>query len=322
MARAQFRSDENQKRADLIMTELIECYDAGGTNIRGALIDKINHKNIVALKTCNTARGNPKRFIEQIVGLSSLLRKAMSPTDKVIAISVGLPGPVDKGILLGSAPMQIRSTFDVTSELRKHFSEPVYVENDLKTAVRAELDLGIGRQVKNFYLLTISTGIGVGIVVGGRAISSGMSGEFGHCILERDARKANKCGCGRYGCWGAMSSGYGIELTARKELGRKLSVKEFFDIYEKGDQKAKTIVEKIRDYNAHGIGNMLNAFCVDVIVVMGSVGLKQFERIIPSKKEIRKYTVNKIPKIIKTKLGDTIGLLGAYMIAREKNLGR
>ncbi len=293
---------------------MIECYDVGGTNINGSLIDK--QGNIIVSQSCKTIRGNPIEFVKQIKRLSSSLR-VHSPKN-IDAVSLGLPGPVENGILIESPPMKLHSRLDLISELNKDIKEPIYIDNDLKTAIRAELCLGIGRRVKNFYLLTISTGIGTGIVLDRKLLTGGTYGEFGHCILERDANKANECGCGRRGCWVAMSSGYGIEITAEKKFKKHLTVEDLFEMYNIGDTKVREIVRKVRDYNAHGIGNMVNAFPVDVIVVMGSIGLNQFKTIIPSPEEISRYTINKIPEIVPTKLGDTIGLLGAYMLAREK----
>ena len=68
----------------------------------------------------------------------------------------------------------------------------------------------------------------------------------------------------------------------------------------------------MRSANAQGIGMMVNALEMEGIVVMGSLGIKQFETIIPSQKEIEKYTINPIPTIVKTELGDNIGLKGIY----------
>ena len=183
--------------------------------------------------------------------------------------------------------------------------------------MRAESKLGIGKNTSNFCLLTISTGIGAGLVLNGKVLG-GVSGEFGHCVLERDVSKANRCSCGRLGCWGAMASGQGIDLTIKKEFNHSLTVKGLFESYESGDRKAKEIVDNIKDYNAHGIGNILNALPVDAVVLMGSIGLQQFHHIIPPLEQIGRYTINKIPNIMPTPLGDNVGLLGAYILACEK----
>ena len=85
---------------------------------------------------------------------------------------------------------------------------------------------------------------------------------------------------------------------------------------------ADVIISDARRYNAAGIGTMINAFPVDAIIVMGSVGLKQFSKIIPGEEEVREHTINPFPKILKTKLGDRIGVLGAYVHATNYKLSK
>lgn len=291
--------------------KVVECYDIGGTNIRGALVN--NKPEIVSSKSIKTIRGDPKKFLEQILEVSSFLRDSK---EEVTAVSIGVPGPVIDGVMQSSPPLHLNNPLDLSSQLNKKIKEPIYVDNDLNAAARAELHMGIGKEVNNFHLLTIGTGIGVGIIINGKVLG-GACGEFGHDVLERNQKLANRCSCGKIGCWVAMASGYGIEQTAKKEIG-EISSERLFEIYKSGDSTAKKIVEGVRDYNAHGIGNMLNAFPTDAIVVMGSVGLKQFDAIIPTAQEIKKYTINKVPKIVPTKLGDEIGIFGAYFLSKEK----
>jgi len=293
--------------------EVIECYDVGGTNIRGALVAS-DSPEIILSKSIKTVRGNPKKILKQILEISAFLRDSK---EKVIAVSLGVPGPVVDGVMQKSPPLQLSNPLDFSSELNKEIKEPIYVDNDLNAAAMAELHMGIGKQVKNFNLLTMSTGIGVGIVIDGR-ILGGACGEFGHNVLERNPKLANKCSCGNTGCWVAMASGYGIGQIASKEIGR-MTARDLFELYRSGNPIAKRIVERARDYNAHGIGNILNAFPTDALVIMGSMGLNEFNHIIPPVKEIKKYTINKIPKIIPTKLGEEIGIFGTYFVAKEKN---
>ena len=281
---------------------LIEVYDVGGTLIRGAvgyLREKVTFLEKVQEPT-------EKDFCAQIRRLSPNLRKAHKPD----LVSIIVPGPVKEGVLLKAPPLGITSPININYELSS-FDKKVYVGNDLNAAVQAELSEGIGKYVENFYLLTISTGIGAGIVLNGIPVS-GTSGEFGHNVIERYWGLHIECGCGNYGCWGSMCSGKGIEMLARKFIHKRLTPKEVFGLDEIGNRDAKDLISKVRDYNAQGIGMMVNAFEVDKIAVMGSIGLKQFDKIIPSKEEISRYTVNKIPDIIPTSLGDDIGLIGAY----------
>ena len=128
--------------------EVIECYDIGGTNIRGALVASDRPK-IILSKSIRTTRNNPKKLCKQILEISTYLRNFK---EKVIAVSLGVPGPVIDGIMQKSPPLQISNPLDFSSELNKEIKEPIYVDNDLNAAARAELYMGIGKKVKNLRL--------------------------------------------------------------------------------------------------------------------------------------------------------------------------
>lgn len=290
---------------------LIECYDIGGTNLRGAIFDSEADK-ILTEKIIETKKGNIEIFLKQIKDVSDFLRANVNSND-IKNIVLGVPGPVENNIILGLPPLQIKEKIDIISKLTEiGVKQNIYALNDIDAAVLAEKHFGEGQDLKSLCLVTISTGIGAGTIIDGKIIPGG---EYGHNILERDGPI---CSCGRKGCWVALSSGYAIEKAAEKIYGRKISSKEFFKLYEFGDKKVKELVKKIRDYNAHGFGNIVNAVCVDKIIIMGSVGLEQFDKIIPSKEEIKAYAINKIPDIVSTKLGKNIGLLGAYVFGKNK----
>ncbi|MBN2202816.1 MAG: ROK family protein [Candidatus Aenigmarchaeota archaeon] len=285
------------------MANLIECYDVGGTNIRGAIFESSG--KVLMTSRCKTIRKNKLSFIKQIEKMSELLRKSISKNCKIKLVTIALPGYVEKNILINAPVFGIKN-LDVAKKLKRKIKEPIFIINDVKAATRAELKFGIGKTTKNFYVLTISTGIGSGLVLDKKVVNN-FYGEFGHDVLERDPKKARLCNCKKKGCWQAMASGYALEKIKKPNE----SWKDFY-------KKNKKITKQVRDYNAHGIGNMLNAFSVDKIVIMGSMGIEQFKKIVPNRKEIEKYTYIKVPEIVPTKLGDTIGLLGAYIFALEK----
>lgn len=283
--------------------KVIECYDVGGTQIRGAIFK--NGKEIFSKTTAT----NKYHFISQIEKLS----KDLSRCGKSSVVSIGVPGPIADGIVLAAPPLGLKKQLNIKSKLENALNKKVFVENDLNLAVKAELHYGYGRIYKNFYLLTLSTGIGSGIVLEGEPLH-GSLGEFGHTVLNLDSKDI--CICGHKGCWAAYSSGAGIEKRYYCLAGKKASCDEVFNLSSK-KEIAKQIVSDARLYNAAGIGAMINAFQVDAIIIMGSLAMNQFSRIIPSKDKIKKFTINKIPEIIPTKLGDQIGILGAYIHAKD-----
>lgn len=283
---------------------IIECFDIGGTNIRGVLIEDGKIKGSVYIEA--SIRNDPGALIQQIQKISKTIRGRETDLDveKIRAVSIGVPGPVEGDIMFGSKPLEIEERVNFPYRLKDYFKIPVLLENDMNMAVNAELAMGVGKQTKNFCLVTISTGIGVGLVVNGQIYNR--KTEIGHSVIEKDFDVANPCQ-GHSGCWGAQASGDGIKKTLEK-LGAKIEVAKIFE-----DPAYTSLVQLVKEYNAHGFGILVNAYDPEKIVIMGSVGIKQFDRIIPDKKSIAKYTlVQTIPDVEPTLIGGDIGLYGAY----------
>ncbi len=287
---------------------LIECIDIGGTHTRCALI---SNEIIRAEKSILTPKEGMPVVLQVIESLSHELRAHVK--EKVIHTCIGFPGPIQNDILLNSAPLGVTREVDL-APWKNHFDNPVQFENDLNLAIHAELAQGVGKNTRNFFLLTLSTGIGAGIVWNGK-IMEGSVGEFGHTTLD-SSPAALECACGRKGCWCTHSSGKGMEEKAPQMAGKKYTAVEIFAA--KKEAWAAQLIRDAKRFNAIGIGNMLNALPVDAIVIMGSLGVNQFNEIIPTKEEISQHTVNPVPTITKTQLSDAIGVWGAYYVGKNK----
>ena len=293
------------------MSRLIECYDIGGTQLRGVIIH--NHEMIDSPIIKNSPIGSIDKLVESIFNISKELRAPLLSNQKVDTVVLGFPGPVTGNYLDCSPPLNLSSRVDVIKKLSVSFKEDILIENDLNIAARGEIHKGVGKKKSNFCLITISTGIGVAAVFDGRVFDRRT--ELGHSILIPNDETAYACGDHK-GCWVAHASGLGIEnLISSEKLNTDVS--GFFE-----NVNNRKIFRKIRDINAQGIGNTINAYDPDAIIIMGSIGLNQFDKIIPSSSELESYTINRpIPSIIKTKLGNDIGLWGAYYFGLEKSYG-
>ncbi|MDP1694329.1 MAG: ROK family protein [Candidatus Woesearchaeota archaeon] len=288
---------------------LIEVYDVGGSKLRGAFA-MLTSRVLLLERMEEPTRPD---FYNQILEMSPKLRKTSVPS----CVSVSVPGPVDGKTLIKVPQLNLSNPINLEEKLSS--LGPIHVENDVNAAAYAELNEGIGKEYNNFYVLTLSTGIGAGIVLNGNVIG-GNSGEFGHCVLETDPQKlvfVEKCGCKNKGCWCSFSSGNGLSYLAGLFVEKGLDCEDLFYKAKRGNESAKKIIKEAREYNAHGIGNMVSALDVEAISIMGSLGLNQFDLIIPSKQEISKYTLNNVPKITKTKFGEDIGLIGAFYSAKS-----
>lgn len=278
---------------------LIECFDVGGTSIRGAMIE---NEKILFQKTIPSTQNGFSALVSLIKNLSNEIRSGAQKSN-VDCTVIGLPGPIQENILLNSGPLGILSPTPL-NPLLEAFPNRVKIENDLNLAVKAEFFRGQGMGLDSFYLLAISTGMGAGLVWDQKVVE-GTMGEFGHMILDAQPT-APACALNHRGCWFSFSSGKGIHSLSGK------SPEEVFSHAKSGDEKAKLIIAQARAANAHGLGTMLNVFAVQKIIIMGSVGVSQFAEVIPTQKEIQPFTLHPIPPIVSTKLGDDIGLWGAY----------
>lgn len=283
---------------------LILSLDIGGTNTRAGLI---NSKGILLQYTLPTPKNNSKYLLKQCVLISEKL--ILSSKNGVKAISIGCAGPVKNGVMQGSKPMQITKSINFIKHLGNKFNLPIYLANDLQMATRAEMFYGHGKNINNFVLVSLSTGIGVGAVIDNRVIERRI--EVGHSIIETNTKIAKPCISGHSGCWVAEASGSAIEKYLNK-TGNKNKIKNFFL------NPDNNFIKKIKTANLCGFINIINAYDPEKIIVMGSLGLSQFKKIIPTRKELEKNSIIKpIPQILKSKLGDNIGLYGAYIYAKE-----
>ncbi|MBI5397940.1 ROK family protein [Candidatus Woesearchaeota archaeon] len=291
---------------------LVEAYDVGRTWIRGALVaDAAGAEKPRIIKRVKEPA--QQDFCSQIELLSKKLRDGVVPD----SVSLTVPGRVENGVLLQSLTLGLRSPIDITQRLCE-LHPIVCVENDLNAALEAEINDGVGALHRSFYLLTLSTGISAGIALDGKPVQAnpvrGNAGEFGHSVLERRVDYTFKCSCGNRGCWNSVCSEQGMENLSTLFFEDRIASEQLFYLAQHGNERAQWVVELAKDYNAQGIGMMINALEVEAIAVMGSVGLNQFSQVMPSREQISKYTINPVPDIVPTRLGGDVELIGAFYV--------
>lgn len=282
---------------------VIQCYDIGGTNLRAAIIS--GGEFLVPPEVVASEKGDVDELLLQVERLSHVQRKKASIT-AVDAVVLAVPGPVAKGYLLNSPPLDLTEAVHLPSRLSSVFEERnLIVGNDLAIAAYGEISRGLlGDNQGDFCLVSISTGIGVALARNHMVIPGNF--EIGHIIVEFDEVKAQQC-LNHRGCWASHVAGFGLSMMLREE-NIQLDLPEFF-----ASDVSQQFMPRLKEYNARGFAQLINAYDPQVILVTGSLGLKQFEKIIPEKDEISKYCLfDKIPPIVKSTLGEYGGLWGAY----------
>jgi glucokinase len=251
--------------------------DVGGTKIAVVRIDE--HGEILASKTVPTPAHDPEATLQTSIDTAKSVR---SPD--VVAIGVGAAGIVDYHAgTLRYAPNLAWRELALRDRLGTALGLPCVLDNDANVAAWAEFRFGAGRGSTDMLLVTVGTGIGGGIIAGGKTFrgAHGFAGEIGHVIVEPGGPM---CGCGNAGCWEQVAAGRSIDRLAREAVSEhpnsllaqladgvpaNANGHTATEAAEKGDDVAKAILATIGTRLGQGIAGLVNILDSDVVVVGG-----------------------------------------------------
>ncbi|MCS7136113.1 MAG: ROK family protein [Nitrososphaerota archaeon] len=318
------------------MRELILAADIGGTMIRVAIADsrgRILEKASTLVPKGPDARAVPMKVLE----LCDVLSAKYGGRRSISKVSIAAIGPLDmtKGAIVRPAnmPYEIVPIMDV---LCNHFDATFILLNDCNAAVIAEKNIGAGKGVDDVVYITISSGIGGGVILDGRLLlgKDGNAAEIGHTVV--DMSMGMMCGCGKKGHWEAYCGGNSIPKFAKFLLEKKysnvnsalahrlrddthtISAKDIFDYARAGDEFALMFVDAIAEINGAGVANVVDVFDPSVISIGGSVALNNVDLVVDKLRPfVEQYALNRVPKIVPTPLGHDAPLIGAILAAIE-----
>ena len=184
-----------------------------------------------------------------------------------------MPGNIDmaKGVIVGWGNMPIFNGYAMRDELSKRLNAKVILENDANAAALGEQWMGAGRGVDDLVLLTLGTGIGGGIIVGGRILHGqiGMAGELGHITISPNG---NPCGCGNRGCVEKHASATAVSAMARLlGLGHDLTAKQVYDLAVQGNDRAREIFKVMGEALGIALAGLINIFNFPLYLLGGGV---------------------------------------------------
>ena len=311
--------------------QVVLAIDFGGTNIKGALIDKQGF--VYGSRSVPTdGRNGPESICNDIATMAKDLVESCSDEYSIAAAGVGVPGQIiaSEGIVLCCPNIGGWSDFNIVNELEGLLDLPVFIENDANAAVLAEAWVGGAKGAKNVVCLTLGTGIGSGVLVNGHLLTGlGHGSELGHMIIREGGRL---CGCGAHGCFEAYASASAVATIAREALvyggpvvkkstlfGTEPTCEDVFKSAALGDALAIRLAADTSRYLATGIASIVNIFHPEAIILTGGMINAGDEAVLGT---VRKYLpclamkdLLKDVKISLSTLQNRAGILGAAAIA-------
>ena len=257
--------------------------DLGGTHLRAVRLDRDGRIHAHE-RVATAAMDGPAAVIAQIERLIAHMIGDIDHSE-IIGVGVASPGPVDLSAGIARQAPTIRGWFDVPLRaiLIERTGFRVELNNDGHVAALGEWRFGSGRGCQHLVYVTISTGIGGGVIMDGNLLLGrrGMAAEVGHMTIQPDGPV---CCCGNHGCWEALASGTALALFAAQELARgrqslitdiaagaPLSGRHVAAAAEQGDALALALMRREGELIGIGLANLLHLYAPDRIALGGGV---------------------------------------------------
>src|SRR5580658_2999092 len=245
--------------------------DLGGTNLRAAAIDRAGHVLDRRATATNPAAGR-EAMLGHMVNAIAELRDSCGAAG-LAGIGIGVPGFIllKEGIIRNSNNLACLEDFPIRAEIEHRLGAHVILENDANAAALGEKWIGAGRDVDDLVMLTLGTGIGGGIISGGKVLRgfSGMASELGHITA---VPYGNPCGCGNSGCVEKHASATAIAAMANMlHLGDNLSSREVYELAVAGDEKARSIFTAVGQALGVALATLVNIFNFPLYLLSGGV---------------------------------------------------
>lgn len=300
--------------------------DIGGTHLRVAAYEPDNIKPVAHYRTLSM--GNEPGVYDRLVRAIEEIWQ-----EDVSAIGIASPGPLDPhtGTILSTPNILEWKNFPLASKLSKHFKIPVHLDNDANMAGLGEWQFGAGKGHHDLVYLTISTGIGGGVICNDRLLQGyhGLGAELGHMTIDVDGPL---CGCGQRGHVESFASGTAIARYVGEKLQAgqtstlqptpDLSATQVADAALTGDALAISAFERAGHYLGIAVANYLAIFDPSILVFGGGVSQVGDLLFKPFKESLQKdvFHPHYLDDLVITQaaLGDDAGLLGALTWARLK----
>lgn len=304
--------------------------DLGGTTVKLAFFEETGKMLQKWEIPTNTENAGKAILPDIAASIEAFLQKEGIVKESIIGIGLGVPGPVSEDGIVNKCINLGWGVIDLHKELSALTGFAVKAGNDANVAALGECWKGSGQGCQNMVLATLGTGIGGGVVIGGKVISGahGAGGEIGHMKLNFE--ETEQCNCGGYGCAEQYCSATGMVRLAKQYLQthteesslRALDVLEAKDIFAaaaQGDMAAGKILEQIYRYLGLFLANVCCVADPEVFVLGGGVSKAGDVLIEGAKKYFERYAFHACAstKIVTAALGNDAGAYGAFKLVLD-----
>jgi glucokinase len=321
------------------MNKYIVGVDLGGTRIRACLADE---------RGTILARANRLTLAEE--GRDAVLRRIEEAVREVIGehkasdlagVGITAPGPLDPktGVIFTPPNLPGWHNVPLKAILEEALGLPIYAGNDANLAALGERHFGAGQGVDDLIYITVSTGIGGGIIADGKLLVgvNGAAGEVGHHTIDIHGPR---CNCGNVGCLevlaaGPAIAGYAIAAIQRgeetliaalaRESGDVVTAAHVTRAAHAGDAVARRIMRQVGEYIGVGVVNLLHLFNPRLVIIGGGVAMGAGELLFGPIREMvqaRAMEIYRPTRIVPADLGDDVGLLGAVALVITESVAQ
>lgn len=311
--------------------DAIAAIDIGGTKIALGLA-RIDGQTLPFRRFPTRVERAPRAIIEEAA--NELEQMAAEAGVRIVAVGIGCGGPLDRrrGLILSPPNLPGWDEFPIVRQIEERFRVPVLLDNDANASALGEHEQGAGRGLRNLVYITISTGIGGGLIINNQLVHGvgDGAGEVGHMVV---APGGPPCGCGARGCLEALCSGTSIARRARERLATDKSpstlrvgdeagvtARSVVEAAQAGDPLACAVWDETISYLARGLSNIIAALAPEAVILGGGVSAAGDQLLSPLRQRVRE-SVKIMPveqvRILQAALGGDSGIHGALIIGQH-----
>ncbi len=305
--------------------------DVGGTNLKAGLVDETG--NILTVERRPLDFRGPEQFAADVAQLAAAAaHKGGVAPEALEYVGMGLPGAVSGGDILFTTNIPMENV-PIEELFRRHLDLPLLLGNDADCAAVGEFFCGAGQGTRDFAVVTLGTGIGCGLLLGGKLHGGPASSEAGHLVI---CHGGELCNCGRRGCWERYASATALIQQTKAamaahpesllhaiaaENGGVVEGRTAFQAAQAGDETALAVCGQYVEYLADGTISLINILRPEAVAIGGGVAAAPEHLLLEPLREIvarESFSSHGgiTTRVLRAELGNDAGIIGAALLGR------